>query len=654
MTDTVETAKPIDPSKLEKALASADLRVLLMVMFHMTGDRTWLEEPYLPKRDVALIPDRNAGFDEVTQAEIRAAALDILTGTQAPAVRDPGDDLMHEMMSKCLGERKIEPGYATMMREEVGFASRFAKWTDAAVAKEKAADREMLVGIVGAGTAGIILANHLERLGVDYVIFDKADEVGGTWHVHRYPGCAVDTPNHAYSFSFGSRYRWTRYFSPREQLEDYVIGIAKETGVWDKVRLNTTVEAVTWDETRKKWDITVSSKGERETVEVDVFVSGVGQLNDPMQVHFKGEESFKGEIFHPIDWPDDLDISGKKVAVVGTGASAMQIVPAIVDEVEELQVYQRTPQWARPIPRFHDPIGEDQQWLLDTVPFYADWFRLTMLWRYGDGLHPTLRKDPNWPTPTRSVNKINERHRVEMEDYIKSELADRPDLIEKCIPDFPPYGKRILLDAGWFKAIKKPNAELVTEGIDHIEENAIVTKDGERREADIIVVSTGYRINRMTARLNVTGRDGVKLEDVWGEDDPKAYKSITVPGFPNMFVVYGPNTGLAHGGSSIFMNECGGRYIANFIVRMVEDDLQVVEATQEATEEYTARVDAEHESLVWSAEGLNSYYRNKHGRVTSACPWRLIDYWSMTREADPEVYRTEKLESAPEKATATG
>lgn len=643
-------AAKMDRETLRSALASADLRVLLMVLFHLTGDRKWLSPPYRPARDIAIIADRNSGFGEALQQEIRTAALEILSRGGEPAIGDPGDVLMVDMMSSCLGEA-VPPEYAGTMREEVGFVSRFPGWKEPGEARRRLAARRFRVGIVGAGSSGIILSRNLSLAGIDHVVFERNQEVGGTWHRHRYPGCGVDTPNHAYSFSFGTRYAWSRYFAPREQIQDYMEKIADETGIRSRTLFGTTVRRATWREEEKRWSVEVDSADGPATYELDVLVSAIGQLSDPYRMPIRGEESFSGRLFHPIDWPEDLDVTGRKVAVVGTGATAMQIVPAIAPLVEKLTVYQRTPQWARPIPRYHDPIGADEQWLLSSVPFYAEWFRFTMLWRYGDGLLPALRKDPDWPHPRQSVNRSNERHRLEMLAHIERELAERPDLLAKCVPQYPPYGKRILLDAGWFEAIKRPNVELVTDRIDRIDGDTVVTADGSRREADIVVVSTGYRVNELTARLNVSGRGGATLAEVWGEDNPFAYLGCTVPGFPNLFIVYGPNTGLAHGGSAIFMNECAARYVADWILRMVEDDLATVEVRSEAAAAYTARVDAEHEALVWTAPGLDSYYRNSRGRVTSANPWRLVDYWAMTRGADAENYKVEKRE--PGKAQQT-
>jgi 4-hydroxyacetophenone monooxygenase len=626
-----DTWTPLPADRLSHAVAEADLRVLLMVIFHLTGDRRWLSDPYLPKRDVNLIADEDAGLSKEARAEVQAKAVELLSSPDlAPAVDDPGDELMVEMMSRCLGEA-VPPEYALMMREEMGLCSRQVDWRD-----EKPTDvRDHLpVVIVGAGASGIALAANLEKLGVSFTILEKNDEVGGTWYENTYPGCGVDTPNHAYSFSFGTRYRWSRYFAPRDELQDYLVRSAEEAGIRAKTRFATRVVRTDWDEAACCWRVLAEGPDGTEEIQAMAVVSAIGQLSLPSVPYIEGADTFDGPIFHTAEWPDGLDLAGKRVAIIGTGASSMQIVPTVVDEVASFTVYQRNAQWARPIPRYHDPIGDGAQWLLEKVPYYAAWFRFTMLWRYGDGLLPTLKKDPNWEHPERSLNRANDRHRIQMTEHMEQELAGRPDLLAKCLPTYPPYGKRILLDNGWFAAITKPNVELVTDDIACIDPSGVVTTDGQLREADIVVLATGFKVSLMTARLNVTGREGRKLTDVWADDNPSAHLGITVPGFPNLFTMQGPNSGLGHGGSAIFQAECQARYIAGCLAGMIEDGIDAIDVHQDVHDEYVRRVDAEHEGMIWTHPGMSTYYRNAKGRVVSVMPWRLVDYWSMTHEPD--------------------
>ncbi len=629
----------LKPQDLESAVAEGDIRVLVMVLFHMTGDAKWLEPPYAPRRDVRLIPDPGAGLPDAAQNEIRSAIVALFRyGVPKPAVQHPDDELLLKMMSATLGE-KVAPEYAPMMQEEMGFTSRDPKWM-----KPPSPDhlRKQNVLIVGAGVSAIALGVTLGRLGIPYTIVEKNADLGGTWFNNRYPGCGVDTPNHSYSFSFGARNKWTRYFAQRKEIHDYLTKVALEYDVRGHMRFNTRLTATRWDEATKRWTSTLVSDAGEEQVNSAFLVSAIGQLNEPHKVHFRGEENFKGEVIHSTEWTENTELSGKKVAVIGTGATAMQLVPSIADYVHSVVVYQRTAQWSRPVAGYADPISTGQQWLLEHLPFYVQWYRFNMFWRYGDGLLPFLRKDPSWPYPDRATNKGNDRHREELTAFIKSELAERPDLIGKCLPTYPPYGKRILLDNNWFKTLLKPNVELVTESIDHFTRDGIVTTDGTLREADIIVVSTGFKLTELTAALNVTGRGGRNLKDAWADDNPTAYLGLSVPDFPNLFLMLGPNTGPAHGGSVIFTSECQSRFIGATLVKMIEEGIVAIDVKQRAHDEYIARVDAEHEQLIWTHPGMSTYYRNKHGRVFSAMPWRFVDYWAMTHDPDFDKYETIK------------
>ena len=626
----------LNRERFESAVAEADLRVLLMVLYQFTGSEQWLQSPYLPRRDVQLIADEDAGFDQATQAEIRAAAVELLSGPgQSPAIESPDETQLLRMMRACLGER-VDPEYAPMMREQMGFTSLSE---NIPAVKPAAQQKDLPVLIVGAGVSGIVLGMLLLERGITFRIIEKNADVGGTWLENTYPGCGVDTPNHAYSFSFGPRYPWSSYFSPREEIQEYLENTASALDLYPHIQFDASVVGADWDEAGSRWRVKVECAGGIEEIEAWTLVSAVGQLNLPSLPDIDGMENYTGKLFHSIHWPDELELAGKRVAIIGTGASAMQIVPTIADDVAQLTIYQRSPQWARPIPRYHDHLSDNAQWLLQHVPFYAPWFRFAMLWRYGDGLLPYLRKDPEWPHAERSLNRVNERHRVEMVKHIEHSLAGRRDLIARCTPDYPPYGKRILLDNGWYQALLKNNVELLSDGIDHLDEHGIVTVDGQRRDVDVVILATGFQVGKMAARLNITGREGLKLEELWANDNPSAYLGITVAGFPNLFCMLGPNTGLGHGGSAIFQSECQARYIASSLVRLLNDGASSMEVKAGVQEDFVARVDAEHEQMVWTHPGVSTYYRNSLGRVFSLMPWRLVDYWHMTRSVESDDYQ---------------
>lgn len=630
---------------LKAAVAEADLRVLLMVLVHLTGDEKWLQGPFKPKRDIRLIPDPSAGLTAGVQQIIRDSAVELLASEKVPVIHDPGDEMMRRMMSVSLGE-DVPEEYARMNREEMGLKSRVSDWpvdTDGTSRKE--------VLIVGAGVCGIALAFSLKQLRIPFSIVEKRTDVGGTWFVNRYPGCGVDTPNHSYSYSFGPRYRWPRYFSRREDVQAYITKVVDEFDIRSHIRFGTELKGSQWNEASNCWVSTIECAGKTEVVRTSLLVSAIGQLSDPSIPRIDGAGDYEGVKFHSTMWPDDLQVAGKNVAVIGTGATAMQFVPSIVDEAKSVVIYQRTPQWARPIPGYAEPIGEGPQWLLEHVPFYAEWFRFNMFWRYGDGLLKFLKKDPTWKHPDRSVNSINDRHRQEMLDFIKSELGDRQDLVDKCVPTYPPYGKRILLDNGWYKTLKKSNVELVVEPIEGINKTGIKTRGGVQRDADVIVYSTGFKMSEMAARLNITGARGICLADQWKNDNPTAYLGLIVPNFPNFFCMLGPGSGPAHGGSAVFQAECQARYISDSVIQMNRAEVDAIQVRAEVHDAFMKKFDAEHESLIWSHPGMSTYYRNSHGRVFSVLPWRFVDYWAMTHDPDlAEFHKT----YAPSVASVAG
>ena len=622
----------LDRITLEAALPHADLRVLLMVLFHYTSDDKWLMPPYAPRRNPRLIADEDAGLSPELQDEIRNAALEILSGETAAKLPDPDVTTLNRMMTHSLAE-EVPPEYAPMMREQMGF-----KPLGGDIAEPTTKPDRPIV-IIGAGVAGLALGKLLNDLHLPYVILEKNQNVGGTWWENTYPGAGVDTPNHAYSFSFGKSHRWSRYFSPQNEIQDYLSDKADEFNIRPHIRFGVEVKQVDWQDDEGHWLLQIEGADGKETLAAPILVSAIGQISYAKIPPIDGLAAFQGTLFHSSKWPKELSLKGKKVAIVGTGASSMQIAPTIADEVAELTIFQRSPQWARPIPRYHEDLSDGAQYLLEHVPFYAAWFRFTMFWRYGDGLLPFLKKDPDWPHPERAMNRINDRHREEMVAHIKTKLEGRPDLIAKSMPDYPPYGKRILLDNGWYDAIRKANVTLHNEGVARFSETEIIGDKGQSCTPDIVVMATGFDVTKMASRLNISGPAG-NLSDVWDGDDPQAYLGISVPDFPNFFMMAGPTTGLGHGGSGMFIAECHAHYIANAIVTMLNEGITHMAAKKSAQKAYMEKYNAGHQDMIWMHPGMTTYYRNSKGRVYSVMPWRLVDYWNMTRTPDLADYET--------------
>lgn len=624
----------MDPGA-ENALRSASIPTLVMCLAHITGDDLWLSERYRPQRDTNLFHDESGGLSAQAQAEVREAMAQVLDELSAGTRELPptlSAEQMTALMRTCVAE-DVPPEYAPMMLEELGFVDRDVHWLH-----ETNSGMDFRVLVIGAGFAGICAAIKLDALGISHDIVEKNTDIGGTWFDNDYPEAGVDTPNHFYSYSFAPNPRWRHYFSKRAEIWEYARRVADDHGVRQRVRFSTTVSSLTWNEHRQQWHVVLTdTEGTRE-LWYHAVITAVGQLNRPNLAPARGIEHFAGPWFHSAHWNHETDLAGKNVAVVGTGASAMQFMRTLADTAGHVTIYQRSPQWVRPNTDYHREVSDETVWLLENVPYYAEWYRFGLFWRFGDGLLRTLRRDPEWPHPQRSMNRSNERHRVQLTEHLTTELHGRDDLIAKCLPAYPPYGKRILVDNEWYQTLRRDNVTLVDKGVDHVMPHGIVDTDGTERHHDIIILATGFEAGRLLAPMTITGRSGTPLHDVWGDDDPRAYLGITVPDYPNLFMLVGPNTFVAHGGSIIFQAECEMRYITDLIVKMREKNFTSVEVRRDVHDEYNRRVDAEHEQLVWSHPGMSTWYRNSAGRVFSPMPWRFVDYWRMTHDADLEEY----------------
>jgi 4-hydroxyacetophenone monooxygenase len=379
--------------------------------------------------------------------------------------------------------------------------------------------------------------------------------------------------------------------------------------------------------------------GGEERIAANAIVSAVGQLNRPFIPDIPGRERFRGASFHSAAWDESQDLAGKRVAVVGSGASAFQLVPEVAKTAAKLTVFQRSPAWMTPNPIYHAKVSEGKKWLLRHLPAYARWYRFLLFWPGSDGLLPSLVVDPSWPHQDRSVNALNEEQRVMFTAYLASQLEGRPDLLAKVTPSYPPFGKRMLQDNGsWLGALKRDNVDLVTCGIREIAAAGVVDAEGVLHPADAIVFATGFHTNKFLWPMRIEGRGGVVLSELWGED-PRAYLGITVPGFPNFFCLYGPSTNLAHAGSIIFHSECQVRYAMGCLRGLLESGKRTLDVRRDVHDAFEAKLDAALARMVWSHPGMTSWYKNSKGRVIATSPWRLVDYWSWTREPNLADYQ---------------
>jgi 4-hydroxyacetophenone monooxygenase len=606
-----------------------------MCLAQITGDDHWLQEPYLPRRDTNLFHDETGGLPSAVQDEVRNAARQVLQDIANNSRSIPHDidiERFNRMMNVCVAE-DVAPEYAPMLLEELGFVNRDVHWSTPSVSPNG-----FKVLIIGAGFAGICAAIKLQALGIPYVVVEKNSDIGGTWFDNNYPDAGVDTPNHFYSYSFAPNTKWKHYFSKRSDIWQYAQDVAEKFNIISHIRFSTEVTTMKWNIESQTWTTTITNSAQTKDEEFSAVITAVGQLNRPNLAPARGIENFNGDWFHSAHWNHNVDLRGKRVAVIGTGASAMQFMPTLATTAGDVTIFQRSPQWVRPNNDYHRTVSENTMWLLENMPFYAQWYRFGLFWRFGDGLLRTLRRDPEWQFPERSMNRHNDRHREQLTEHLLQELEGRADLIEKCLPDYPPYGKRILVDNNWYSTLRRDNVHLVTSAVDRVTNTGIIDADGDKHDFDVIILATGFQAGNLLSPIDIRGVSGTPLRDVWGVDDPRAYLGITVPDYPNMFVLVGPNTFVAHGGSIIYQAECEMRYVTDCIRHMVENGISSVEVKQDVHDEYNERVDAEHDQLVWSHSGLHSWYRNSKGRVFSPMPWRFVDYWQMTHAFNESEY----------------
>lgn len=619
---------------LRDALDDANIPSLQAVLVHLTGDDAWIRGDYTPQAGPPLDDNDSAGLPDERQAEIREAAyravLDWRAGTLTPADLTP-DDVVR-ILSVTIDE-DIPGEYGPLLAEELGTRSRDVELPPAP------SREEFSVCVIGAGLSGLCAAIKLQHAGIAYQVIEKNPSVGGTWFENVYPGCGVDTPSHLYSFSFDMNVGWDRYFAKRPQVSEYLERLADDYEVRKNIRFSTEVEGAEWDDDAAHWVVRIVENGRRETIVANAVISAVGQVNRPSFPPIDGLEAFAGPSMHTARWDPTVDLRGKRVAVIGTGASSMQLVPRIVDEAGRLVVFQRSRQWALPHPNYTREVSARVKHLMAEVPFYAHWYRLRSFWNFGDRLHPTLQVDTTWPHPERSINAANEKHRKFLTRYISSELGDRQDLLDDCLPDYPPYGKRPLIDNGWFRTMTRDDVDLVTEGVSRLESDRVVTDSGAEYPVDVVVFATGFKILQFLHPMDIRGRSGRTLRETWGQDDARAHLGVTVPDFPNFFILNGPNTFAGHGGSAILATEFQTRYVMQLLGRLMDPDVATLEVREDAFWDYNRELDDALSRTIWAHRGVTNYFRNDAGRIVVSSPWKYVDYWARTVEPDLDDYR---------------
>ncbi len=639
MASHVEPARSSETNEqLAEMVAVADLPSLLAALAHISTS------PDLPGDGLFLDPTKHhepqGGWTPEQQAHARDLAVRTLIelrDSDWPAAPRPTAESVRPIISWMMATEASED-YLTLLLEELGDSSqdlRAPAWTVADVAP----DRRLRVAVIGAGMSGLLAAHRLHQAGIEVVVYEKNSDVGGTWLENTYPGCRVDVSSHLFCYSFAQRDDWPQHFSTQPELLDYFRGFADEFDVRQFIRFSTSVDAVSFDDRSATWQVcTVDADGRTETATFDAIVNATGQLNRPKLPDIAGRTSFAGPAFHSAQWRHDIDLTGKRVAVIGTGASAAQFIPIIAEQARQVLVFQRTPNWLAPTLDYHAEVADGQRWLLTHVPYYSQWYRFWLFWRYAEGMLPAVKVDPDWDGQGQSVSAANEQMRMLLGMYIGLCFGDRPDLLAKVMPDYPPAAKRIIRDNGvWATTLKRDNVQLITEPIAEIVPNGLVMCDGTAHDVDVVIYGSGFQASRFLTPMRVVGRGGVDLHDQWN-GNARAYLGIVAPNFPNFFMLYGPNTNIVVNGSIIYFSECEVHYVMQCLRHILQTGVRAIDCLPSVHDRYNERVDDGNLHMAWGASSVNSWYKSDSGRVAQNWPFSLLEFWQQTREVNAADY----------------
>ncbi|MVZ99086.1 NAD(P)-binding protein [Actinomadura sp. LD22] len=488
--------------------------------------------------------------------------------------------------------------------------------------------------VIGSGMGGLNAAAQLKHAGIDFTVIEKNPGVGGTWFENRYPGARVDSPSRAYTHIIGVDFAAPSPWCTRDENQRYFNWLAEKYGVLEHIVFDTEVSTVTWHEDAAMWEVVAKGPDGERVFRSDAVISAVGLLSRPSEPQIAGMDEFEGRSFHTARWPQDLELGDKRVAVIGTGCSGVQLVPELAKLAAHVTVFQRTPQWLFGHKGYLSPFPDQVTWLDRNFPYHANFMRFRTNWLLGPYLSGPLREiDFDFDDP-HARSAVNKRIRDERIEFIKTKLADRPDLIDKMIPPHPPFSTRpIQVDSDYnmYDAIMRDDVTLVTAGIERITPTGIRTGDGVDHDVDVIVYATGFKANECLWPMDVIGRDGRSVHDLWAKDGPRAYLGTMLPGFPNLFLIYGPNMNPYGGLGVVNHQEMATRFLLDCIKELLLTGKSSIDVTEKAYWRYNRELDEREKFKIYKDPRARSYYRNEHGRSVTNCPFPGNEMWHRLR-----------------------
>jgi 4-hydroxyacetophenone monooxygenase len=636
----------VPAAELREHLRAAPSNQLLLSAVHVTGDASLLDR-YADRVGgnsvlrTLLDPSDQLQDSPEARAELIELLIEALSRADQPdyfSVQDLRDlDLLGRMSDLAAGV-PVPGGQLAMNLEQAGFVP-----DQRAITPTKTPGKTLTLAIIGAGMTGLDAAVKAADRGFDFEVYEMESGVGGLWWSQTYPGVAVDTPSMYYSLSWEAAPDWSRFFPLGKEYRAYLARIAEKYELTDHLHFNSKVTRMEWLDAEQVWELTIVSSADHatRTVRAAAVITGAGHLNRPKYPDVAGRGSFAGESVHTARWRD-VGLAGKRVAVVGVGAAGVQVIANIAGAVDHLTVYQRQPHWISPNTLGDGLVSDSERWLRRHLPYYLQWSRLAIFAQVNFFSYRMNLVDEEWrkghPMSISPENHILLQISLR---YINDTFGEGSELAKKLTPDFAFGAKRPVRDpgdfepGGYYYALSRPHVDLVTSGIARVVPEGIVTADGNLTELDVIIWATGMTLDWLSP-IQIVGRDGVILNDVWADNNPRTYLGGTVPGFPNLFVNDGPNTGVATGGvGHNFMTETVDHFIFECLQLMVENGAASIEVTQEAHDAHNERIEEVMRGLIWTHEqGADTYYRNKAGRIILPSPFPPEVFWGMSQQPD--------------------
>ena len=618
---------------IDDAVQHADPMALRGLLYYLTQD----EE--LPTMRAGANVSRYSGgsglADDSDGDKLRAKAAQYLKAYRDAGAGDvePGsEDLLVKSLAMAAGV-VIPDDEREMWLEEAAFDRwvRGITWPSKPTPEQLAGFK---VGIIGTGLSGLNAAAQLKRAGIPFVALEKNADVGGTWFENHYPGARVDTPSRGYTHTFGVDYAYPFAYCPRDENMKYMRWVADGFGLREHIQFNTEATALVWDDAAQMWDITTQGPKGTRTERVNAIICCVGFLSRPQLPDIKGMETFKGVATHTAQWPEGLDLAGKRVAVIGSGASGYQTVPEIAKAAGHTTLFQRNASWCFEDESYVKALPPQATWLDRNFPFYVNFTRF----RLSAQLAPEQVKigvhvDPNFEDP-HAVSAANKAVRDRCVAFVEKKLASRPELIEKMIPTSPPMSSRpirIDSDDSVFEALLRDDVTLVTDGIEKITPAGIVA-GGVEYPFDVIVYATGFRANEYMWPMDVRGKGGVSVGDLWAKDGPRAYLGAMLPGFPNFFMSYGPNSNNFGGFQVIDLLEIVTRFALQSVAGLITSGKRSVDVTPEAYWRFADELDQAEKLMVYMDPRAHNYYQNGAGRSCVNAPIDIRRMWRWLRD----------------------